>query len=134
MAVQFETPPEASVSSLLGGIVQDTRELIVDQLNLFRVELKHDLQKMLTALIPIGAGALVMLTAIFLVGIGLAHLFLWLVPSMPEFAGFLIVGAGVGVLGALLIGGGIYILKSIKPAATALKGLEENVKWKTKNN
>jgi len=134
MAVEFETPQETSVGSLVGGIVQDTRELIVDQLNLFRVELKNDFQRMLSALIPIGAGALIMLTAQILLGIGLAHLFLWLVPTMPEWAGFLIVGGGVGVLGALLIAGGIYLLKSIQPAATALKGLEENVKWKTKNN
>jgi hypothetical protein len=134
MAVQFETPQETSVSSLVGGIVEDTRELIIDQMNLFRVELKRDLQSMMFALIPIGIGAMIFLTAQFLIGIGLAYLFLAMVPTMPVWAGFLIVGGAVCALAAVLVAGGLYKLKSIQPAATALKGLEENVKWKTKNN
>jgi uncharacterized membrane protein YqjE len=134
MAVDFDTPQDASVGSLLGSIVQDTRQLIVDQMNLFRVELKRDVTQAISALIPIGLGVLVLFTAQLLLGFGLAYLFVWWFPDLPQFAGFLIVGGVVAVIGALLVASGIYTIKSIKPAATALQGLEENVKWKTKNN
>jgi len=118
---------------VLGDIVQDMRQLILDQMNLFRVELKADLQRTLHAVIPIGAGALTLFTAMILLGIGAANLFSWLVPAWPAWTGFVVVGAAAALCGAALIIGGIYMLKSIKPAATALKGLEENVTWKTKN-
>jgi len=133
MAVELESPREAPVSTLIGDIVQDMRQLILDQLNLFRVELKGDIERALRAIVPIAAGALTIFTALILLGIGAANLFNWLVPAWPAWAGYAVVGAGAGLCGAALVIGGIFMLKSIKPAATALKGLEENVKWKTKN-
>lgn len=133
MAVELESPREAPVSALLGDIVQDMRQLLLDQMNLFRVELKGDLERAVRAIIPLAAGALTLFTAIILLGIGAANFFNWFVPTWPAWSGFVIVGAAALLCGAALILGGIYMLKSIKPAATALKGLEENVTWKTKN-
>jgi len=133
MAVELESPQEAPVGTLLGDIVQDMRQLVLDQMNLFRIELKADLQRTLQAVIPIGAGALTLFTALILLGIGAANLINWLVPQWPAWTGFVIVGAAAAICGVALVVTGIYMLKSIKPAATALKGLEENVTWKTKN-
>jgi len=133
MAVDLESPREAPVSALLGDIVQDMRQLILDQMNLFRVELKADVQRALQAFIPLVAGVFTLFTAMILLGIGAANLFCWLVPSWPAWTGFVVVGVVAVLCGAALVLGGIYMLRSIKPAATALKGLEENVTWKTKN-
>jgi len=133
MPVQTESPHDTRVSTLLGDIVHETQQLVVDQLKLFKVEMKHDLQRMMQAVIPLGIGALTVFTAIILFGIGGAELLCWLVPTLPLWAGFLIIGAVIGVGGVGLVWAGIAMLRNIKPAETALKGLEENVQWKTKN-
>jgi len=133
MAVHMETPQEARVSTLVGEIVQETQQLIVDQLKLFKVEVKHDLNRMMQAVIPVVIGALAVFTAIVLFGIGGAELLCWIFPALPLWAGFLIDGAVVAIGGVGLVLAGIHMLRNIKPAETALKGLEENVQWKTKN-
>jgi hypothetical protein len=133
MAVNVESPQDARVSTLLGEIVHETQQLVVDQLKLFKVEMKHDLSRMMQALIPLGIGGLTVFTAIILFGIGGAELLCWLAPALPLWAGFLIVGAVIALGGAGLVWAGIAMLRNIKPAETALKGLEENVQWKTKN-
>jgi len=133
MPVDIESPQDARVSTLVGDIVHEMQQLVVDQLKLFKVEMKHDLARMMQALIPLGIGALIVFTAIILFGIGGAELLCWLVPDLPVWAGFLIGGAVIAIGGAGLVFAGIQMLRNIKPAATALKGLEENVQWKTKN-
>jgi len=133
MPVHIESPQDARVSTLIGEIVHEMQQLIVDQLKLFKVEIKHDLSRMLQAVIPLGVGALIVFTSIILFGIGGSELLCWLAPALPLWAGFLIIGGAVGLIGAGLVVAGIVMLRNIKPAATALKGLEENVQWKTKN-
>jgi len=133
MPVQFDSPQDVRVSTLVGDIVQEMQQLVVDQLKLFKVEMKHDLGRMMQALIPLGIGALTVFTAIVLLGIGGAELICWIFPDLPLWAGFLIDGAVVGLGGIGLVWAGIHMLRNIQPAATALKGLEENVQWKMKN-
>jgi hypothetical protein len=133
MAMHVDTHEETSVASLLGGIMEDARRLFVDQLNLFKVELKHDLQQTIQALIPIILGIVSLVPAAFLLAMGAAHGLTALVPEVPLWASFLIVGSLVGGVGVGLALWGKSILVNLRPVDTALKGLEENVQWKTKN-
>ncbi|HZZ76873.1 MAG TPA: phage holin family protein [Gemmataceae bacterium] len=133
MPVQFESPHDVPVSSLVGEIVQDSRQLIIDQLTLFRVELKKDMRRAVDAAVPVCAGALALMVSIFLLGIGGAYLLSWLVPELPLWGSYFVVGGVIGIAGGILVAIGVVLLRNIKPAATALKGLEENVQWKTKN-
>jgi len=133
MAVHLETEHEAPVSTLVGGIVEDARKLIVDQFTLFRVELKHDLQKLQSAIIPLVIGVAVMPAAIFMLGMGGAHLLSALAPALPLWASYLIIACVIGGVGVGLVLWGKSLLTTVKPMDTALKGLEENVTWKTKN-
>jgi hypothetical protein len=134
MATHVDTHEETSVASLVGGLMEDARRLFVDQLNLFKVELKHDLQQMGQALIPIVFGIVSMVPATFLFAMGLAHGLTALFPDhVPLWASFLIVGSVVAGVGIGLAFWGKSILANLRPVDTALKGLQENVQWKTKN-
>jgi len=133
MAMHVDTHEESSVASLVGGLMEDARRLFVDQLNLFKVEVKHDLQQTGQALIPLILGIVVMVPASFLFAMGLAHGLTALFPQLPLWASYLLVGFVVAAIGTGLALWGKSILANLRPVDTALKGLQENVQWKTKN-
>jgi len=133
MATQFESNSEADVSTLIAGIVKDARELLVEQMTLFQVEIKNDVHRTLMALIPLVIGVVVLLPGFILLGIGGAHLLHWAIPDMPLWVGFASVGGFIVVAGVLLVLWGKSMLASVSVTAdTALKGLKENIQWKTK--
>jgi len=134
MATQFESNSEADVSTLIGGIVKDARELLVEQMTLFQVEIKNDLHRTLMALIPLAIGVVVLLPGFILLGIAGAHLLHWAIPDMPLWLGFGSVGGFIMLAGVLLVLWGKSMLASVSLTPdTALKGLKENIQWKTKN-
>jgi len=134
METQVETNPDVGVSTLIGGIVQDARKLLVEQMTLFQVEIKHDLRRTLTAFAPLVIGAIMMLPGIILLGIGAALCLNWAIPTLPLWVAFAIAG-GVTVVvavGLVLWGKSMLADVSLTPDQ-ALKGLKENIQWKTKN-
>jgi len=133
MATDFETEQQP-VSSLLSGIVQDAKQLFTEQLRLFQVEIKNDLQRTIWALLPLVMGAVIALPGVLLLLFAAAHFVNWIVPDMPTWGGFAIVGGVVLVLGIGLIFWGKAKLSTINPMPdVALQGLKENLQWKTKN-
>jgi len=133
MATDFETEQQP-VSSLLSGIVQDAKQLFTEQLRLFQVEMKNDLQRTIWALLPLAMGAVIALPGVLLLLFAAAHFVNWMVPDMPTWCGFAIVGGVVLVLGIGLIFWGKAKLSTINPMPdVALQGLKENLQWKTKN-
>ena len=132
MATDVETQ-EPPVSTLVAGIVQDARKLFTQQMTLFQVEFKHDMQRTWVALIPLGIGITIILTGVILLGMGLAQLLSAMFPNLPLWGGYLVAGTLVALCGALLSLWGKTLLADVKPMDNAVKGLEENVTWKTKN-
>lgn len=134
MPNQFDTQNDVAVSTLVGGIVQDARELMVEQLTLFQVEVKNDIHRMLAAFVPLGIGLAVALTALFLLGTCGAFYLTWQWPTLPLWAGFGIMGLAVAIVaGALVLWGKAMFDQVHLTPDTALKGLKENLQWKTKN-
>jgi len=136
MATEVETEAEAQAtgySSLIGGIVQDARQLLTEQMNLFQVEIKNDLRRTVMAVIPLIVGSVVTVVGMLVLLFGAAHFVNWLIPDMPSWGGFAIVGGLV-----VLVGGGLMLwgktqLSAINPLPdVALQGLKENLQWKTK--
>jgi len=133
MATQFAAEPQPAVSTLLGGIAQDAKRLMVEQLTLFQVEIKNDLRRTIIAFAPLIGGAIVLLPAILLLGTAAAYGLCDLVPQLPLWAGFAIVGGCAALVGGGLIAWGAIALKSVHLTPdTALQGLKENIQWKTK--
>jgi len=134
MATETETNSDVSMSSLIGGIVQDARELFVEQMTLFQVEIKNDLRRILAAAVPLVIGVSVLLPGLILLGMAAAHFLHWAFPEMPLWLGFASVGGLIVVAGVLLVLWGKSMLASVSLTPdTALKGLKENIQWKTKN-
>jgi len=130
----YETDNQPAVSTLVSGIVDDAKQLFVEQLTLFQVEIRHDINRAISALVPLFVGVLVLFAAVVLLTMGFAHLLCWLFPNLPLWGGFLIVGALVAAAGGALLFWAKSMLSTVHPLPeTALKGLKENLQWKTKN-
>jgi len=115
MATQVETVSDPGVANLVGGIVQDARKLLVEQLTLFQVEIKNDVRRSLTALTPVLIGLAVVLSGVILLGIASANFLCWLIPEMPLWISFAIVGGATTLVGALLIFWGKSMLDAVSP-------------------
>ena len=132
MATHVETDNGPGLTSLVSGIINDGQELIKQQLHLFSVELKNDLKRTRDASIPLVIGGVV-------AGMGAFFLFvtaaLWInwQWTLPDWVGFSIVTVIFLVAGAILVIMGKSRFDAFNPLPDkSMKGLEENVQWKTK--
>jgi hypothetical protein len=115
-----------SLTALVGGIVTDIEQLIVQQTQLVRLEIREDLRKARTGALFLGAGLGIVLVGGLLFCLMPAYLLNW-ATDLPLWACFGIVGAVF-----LLIGGGaVYAaLKKFQDAVTlpdSVTALKENV-------
>jgi hypothetical protein len=133
MSANLQTGSEPSVTSLVTGIVNDAQELIKQQLALFKHEIRQDVEKAKDAARSLAFSAGLLLLGVVLLCFMLVHLLNWLIPQLPLWACYGIVGgvlAGVGV-GLFLYGR--QRLAEIHPLSDqAAEGLKENLEWTTK--
>jgi len=133
MANQMETEAEPGVGSLMGGILDDARELLVQQLALFQSEIKNDVHKVTMASIPLVIGGLFLMVAAILLAVAGAHLLVALLPALPLWGGFAIVGGLFLPLGLGFVLWGNSKLNAISaPPDKTIEGLKENIQWTTK--
>jgi len=128
----MEHESAAGMASLVGGIVEDAKNLFLEQLKLFKVEITNDVQRAFMAIVPIIAGAVFVTASLLLLGMGAAHLLAWAFPQLPLWAGFAITSGITAAAGAALIYWGTCLLRSVRTPDTALNELKENLQWKTK--
>jgi hypothetical protein len=132
MATDLRSPPGSSMTTLLGDIINDAQELIRQQLALFRQEIRQDLQKSRDGVMFLGVGVGVILMGGLLILLMLPLLLNWLVPSLPLWACFGIVGAAAAAVGAVLLYAGVKRFQTIHPLSdTAAVALKENLQWTT---
>jgi uncharacterized membrane protein YqjE len=133
MAIQVERDSDVGIATLLGGIVQDARELFVEQMTLFQVEIKNDARRTVAALVPFVFGLGVILAGIVLLGFAGASFLCWLIPETPIWLAYVLVGMLTIIVGSLLVLWGKSMLATINPTPdTALKSLKENIQWTMK--
>lgn len=116
-----------SLTSLVSGILSDVEQLIVQQGQLLRLEIREDLRKARTGAIFLGVGLGVALIGLLLLCVMVPLLLWWAVPELPLWAWFAITGTVF-----LLVGGGaVYsALKYFQAAATlpeSVATVKENV-------
>jgi len=127
-----QTHSEPGVATLLNGIVNDTQELLKQQLALFREEVEENLHKTRDAGIFLLMGAGVLMVGAIILGLALVQLLQHAVPTLPVWASYALVGSAVAIVG----GGLIYQAKiqfasfSAVPEKTT-QALKENLEWKT---
>lgn len=134
MPQQLEADSQASLSSLVSGIVQDAQDLMRQQLTLFQVELRKDWRQTTAALIPMVSGVLVALAGLIALAAAGAILLDTIWPQLTLWGSFAVIGGGLLVIGAALICWGKSRFDSNGPLPhESLEGLKENIQWKTKN-
>jgi len=139
MATEVQTNSEPGIASLLKGIVNDFRDLIKQQFQFARTELKADLKKTGEAslLLAIGVGAAFLGTVVLV--LMLVHLLHWLtLPADVELAG-LPLWACYGIVGGLITATGVVLLLTGKAKLNSfnplpdqtLQSIKENIEWTT---
>jgi len=113
MATTVQNPSDASMVSLVSGIVDDVQDLITQQIKLTRAEVVSDLRTAGGIAVTFAIGAGLSLLAAILACLMLVYLLHWVTSppgsdaaSVPLWACFGIVGAAVGVLGGSMIAAG----------------------------
>jgi Putative Actinobacterial Holin-X, holin superfamily III len=121
---------EPSLSSLVGGIINDFQALVKQEVALARREFAEELRKARQAAISLGIGVGVLVVGSLLLIFMLVFLLSWAVPAIPLWGSF-------GIIGGLLIVTGAALLLRAKskaedihvvPERTA-ETMKENLKW-----
>jgi hypothetical protein len=142
MATEVQHHSEESVTSLASGIVNDFQDLLKQQLQLTRQELKAEFRQSKEAAAFLSLGGVIVLIGLFAICLMLAHLLHWLGAPTGSDPSALPLWASFAVVGSLfLLGGGFAIFagkKKIDEIGTPLhettQGLKENLEWKTNTN
>jgi len=123
---------EPSFGSLLGGIANDAKELLLQEVALMKREVQYELRKAKTAAIALGSAIGIIATGGILLMLALVHL-LDAFTVVPLWGCYGIVASALVVLGGVL-------LVAAKTKAVALDGvpqrtverMKENARWLTK--
>jgi len=133
MATDLHPDQSASVTSLVSGIVHDAQELVKQQFELLKAEVRDDFRKMREAGEMLSAGAGLALMGGILLTLTLVHLLNWLIPEMPQWAAYGIVAVVFIAGGAGLYLAGKRMLDKVNPLPEqTAEALKENVQWITK--
>jgi len=130
MPPELKTPSDASVTTLVSGIINDAQDLVKQQFELLQHEVKTDLRKTREAGLLFGTGALLGQAGVVLAALTLAHLLHWAVPALPLWACY-----GAGGLPLLIASAGLFYagklgFESFTAMPTeSVQALKENVQW-----
>lgn len=92
-----------SLSSLLGGIINDLQDLLEDHLHLMKLEVEEDVQKSKDAVVPLVMGSTLLLGAFVLFMEMLIGWLNYLVPSVPWYGWSGIIAVVTTVIAILLL-------------------------------
>jgi hypothetical protein len=122
---------ELSVSTLVGGIVNDAQALLKQELALAKREVADEVAKAKQAAISLGVGVGIAACGVLLLCFMVVYLLQWAFPEqLPLWGCFGIVGAVLAVAGAAFVAAGAKRAGSIHllPERT-LDTMKDNVKW-----
>jgi len=119
-----------SLSSLVGGIINDFQALVKQEAALARREFTEELREAKQAAISLGIGVGVLVVGSLLLMLMLVFLLNWAVPAIPLWGSFGIIG------GLLIVAGGALLARAkakaehihVVPERTA-ETMKENLKW-----
>jgi cobalamin biosynthesis protein CobD/CbiB len=124
-----EREREASVSTLISGIVGDAQELVRKEIALARQEIREEISSAKDASIKLAiAGAVLAIGALLLV-LTLAQALAALL-NVPNWVGYGIVGLALAAAGYLMLSAAQKRIQAIKPVPEkTVETMKENVEW-----
>jgi len=137
MATQVPTSSEPGFAHLLRGIANDIGDLVKQQMQFARAEIKEDLRKSKDACVLLALGAGSAFAGLLFVGLMLVHLLHWLtapahsdLSSLPLWGCHAIVAGLFIITGVGLIAAAGRLFASAVPEQT-VQTAKENVEWIT---
>jgi hypothetical protein len=139
MATQVPTTNEPGLASLVRGIVNDLGDLIKQQVQFARAEIKADLHKSKEAFAFLAVGAGSALAGVLFFGLMLVHLLHWATAPAGSDPSSLPLWGCHGIIAALFLGIGACLLavgrKMLEPTnvlpVQTIETAKENVEWIT---
>jgi len=132
MAINLQTAPDPSMTSLVTGILDDAQQLMKQQMALFKHELQADLQKTKEAALSSVLGLGILCIGALLLCEMLVYLLHWAIPGLALWGSYAIVGVILTSIGGVLLFLGKQKIEEISPVPEqTVEGLKENVQWTT---
>jgi hypothetical protein len=130
MDTRSPQPAAPSLMALLGGILNDAKDLLVQQLTLARLEGQDELRQIKTAALLLGIGIAVSTVGGMLLSLMLVHM-LVAYTDVPLWGCYGIVGSVVAVLGGVLLAAGTHKAEEIDVLPQTVETMKENAQWLT---
>jgi uncharacterized membrane protein YqjE len=121
---------EPSVVEVVSGLVNDAEQLVKQQFELVKVELKHDARQMAIAAIPMIAGVLACGVGMIVLAFAIGHLMIAIWPSLPVWAAYGIVGVIIITAGVVAVWRGKEMFT--EPIRDVLEPAKEDRPWTVK--
>jgi len=132
MTPDVKTSGDASVTSLVSGIINDAQDLFKQQAALLKSELKQEMNKTLEAVLALAIGAGIALLGLILLTLMLVYLLHWAAPNLDLWACYGIVAVAFLALGGILLYTAKARFASIHPVPDqSVQALKENAQWLT---
>lgn len=142
MSTPVHAPPEPGLATLVKGIVNDIGDLIKQQFQFAKAEIKTDLRKTKEGVLALAIGAGVAALGGLFFCFALVYLLHWLASPPNADPASLPLWACYGIVSLLFLGGGFALILAGKkkldsfnplPDQTA-QTMKENVQWITNQN
>ena len=121
-------PAAPSLAALLGGIMKDAKDLLVQELTLAKLEGHDEVRQIKTAALSLGIGVGVAAVGGILLSVMLVHV-LAAYTDIPLWGCYGIVGSVFGVLGWVLLASGKYKIEEIDVMPQTVETMKENTQW-----
>jgi putative superfamily III holin-X len=128
MDIRSPQPGVPSLAALLGGIMHDAKDVLVQELTLARLEGHDALRHLKTAALFLGMGVAVAAVGGVLLSVMLVHV-LKACTDVPLWGCYGIVGSGFGVLGWVLLASGKHQVEAIDVMPQTVETMKENAQW-----
>jgi putative superfamily III holin-X len=119
---------EPSLAALLGGIMNDAKDLLIHELTLAKLEVQDELRQSKTAALSLGIGIGVAAVGGMLLSLMFVHV-LAAYTDIPLWGCYGIVGSVLAVLGEVLLASGTHKAEAIDVVPQTVETMKENVQW-----
>jgi Putative Actinobacterial Holin-X, holin superfamily III len=128
MDTRAPQPAAPSLAALLGGIMKDAKDLLVQELILAKLEGQDELRQIKTATLLLGIGGGIAAVGGLLLIVMLVHV-LAAYTDIPLWGCYGIVGSVFGVLGWVLLASGKHKVEEIDVMPQTVETMKENTQW-----
>jgi len=130
MVTETKTENDGNLTKLVTGIISDAQELIKQQFELLKHDIREDLRKTRTASQLIGLGVGLGLISGVVLAFMLVQLLALAAPNLPMWACFAICGGIIFVVAGACYGAGLATLNTVNPLPDeSIEAFKENVQW-----